>query len=366
LFFLFPSLCRIVNPSDWERKYKSNSYRSLFERTTTASDAVFPKKYSLPSIIQQLTSVSCRCFDLQPCIERPHSKGEIFVDKQHICHKGNELIAKYIYECFVFQIYSNKDKIKDLDDVECSAYDTLTKLIRKLYIKDESMNIFLEELKTNGFHENINKSIGSIVMNCNPFTFGHRFLIEKALEEVDYLYIFVVEEDCSDFSFSDRLQMVQVGVSDFENRVKVFPSGKFIISSFSFPEYFSKSEITDVPVDSTADILIFGSIIAYSTNISIRFIGEEPYCNVTKQYNETMKKILPHTGVTVREIERKTLKGIPISASLVRQYINDKKFIKLEQLLPASTLKFLQKKSIIPTPTQYAGFVNRIKSFFQQ
>ena len=46
--------------------------------------------------------------------------------------------------------------------------------------------------------KNINKfkgKIGGVVMNCNPFTLGHRYLIEQSLNQVDYLYIFVVEEE---------------------------------------------------------------------------------------------------------------------------------------------------------------------------
>ena len=45
------------------------------------------------------------------------------------------------------------------------------------------------------------EKVGCIVMNCNPFTSGHRYLIEYALKNVDYLFIFVVEEDQSVFLF---------------------------------------------------------------------------------------------------------------------------------------------------------------------
>ena len=39
----------------------------------------------------------------------------------------------------------------------------------------------------------------SIVMNCNPFTLGHRYLIEKACSENEAVHLFVVKEDLSVF-----------------------------------------------------------------------------------------------------------------------------------------------------------------------
>ena len=36
-------------------------------------------------------------------------------------------------------------------------------------------------------------------MNCNPFTLGHKYIVEKAARENDNVIIFVVEEDKSSF-----------------------------------------------------------------------------------------------------------------------------------------------------------------------
>ena len=88
------------------------------------------------------------------------------------------------------------------------------------------------------------EKVGCIVMNCNPFTSGHRYLIEYALKNVDYLFIFVVEEDQSVFSFHDRFQMVKNGTSDLKN-VSVVRSGRLIISLETFPTYFRKEESID-------------------------------------------------------------------------------------------------------------------------
>ncbi len=41
--------------------------------------------------------------------------------------------------------------------------------------------------------------IGAIVMNANPFTLGHRHLVEHAAARCDWLHLFVVREDASSF-----------------------------------------------------------------------------------------------------------------------------------------------------------------------
>ncbi len=76
-------------------------------------------------------------------------------------------------------------------------------------------------------------------MNCNPFTLGHRYLIETCAEKCDMLIVFVVQEDKSYFLFEDRLSLVQEGCSDLEN-VCVTGSGEFILSSLTFSEYFCR------------------------------------------------------------------------------------------------------------------------------
>jgi [citrate (pro-3S)-lyase] ligase len=180
-------------------------------------------------------------------------------------------------------------------------------------------------------------------MNCNPFTLGHRYLIEKAASEVDNLYIFVVEEDKSEFKFADRIELVRKGTADLPN-VTVLPSGKFIISALTFQQYFEKGEKQDVTIDATQDVAIFGKDIAKALNISIRFAGEEPLDNVTRQYNATMKQILPQYGVEFVEISRKEAEGAPISASRVRAFLKEKNFEEIAKIVPETTLSYLKSK----------------------
>lgn len=142
------------------------------------------------------------------------------------------------------------------------------------------------------FNPDLYGRIGSIVMNCNPFTNGHRYLIEESLRYVDLLIIFVVEEDKSVFTFDERLVLVNTGVSDLSNAM-VVPSGQLILSQRTFPEYFLKVEDEDIVRNVEYDITLFAEQIAPRLNITYRFVGEEPRDAVTNEYNLAMKRILP-------------------------------------------------------------------------
>lgn len=190
------------------------------------------------------------------------------------------------------------------------------------------------------FNPRLYKNIGSIVMNCNPFTYGHRYLIEQASETVDFLIIFVVEEDESTFSFDERFAMVCSGTGDLKN-VMVVPSGPFILSKTTFPEYFVKAADEDMVKNVENDITCFAERIAPHLNISYRFVGEEPEDMVTNEYNLAMKRILPENGIRLVEIPRKERHGKYISASSVRRCLEAHDMDGLDGLVPESTKRIL-------------------------
>ena len=184
--------------------------------------------------------------------------------------------------------------------------------------------------------------VGAIVVNCNPFTLGHRYLIEYASERVRHLFIFVVEEDRSEFPFNDRLALVKEGTADLSN-VTVLPSGEFIISRLTFSEYFNKASIQEQEVDPTLDVEIFATEIAPALGITVRFVGEEPLDKITNQYNKTMKKILPEHGIEFDIIPRKEMEGV-ISASRVRKLLENRDFETISKLVPITTFDYLRER----------------------
>lgn len=183
---------------------------------------------------------------------------------------------------------------------------------------------------------------GAIVMNCNPFTLGHRFLIETASMQVDKLLIFVVEEDKSFFKFDDRLQMVKSGTKDLQN-VRVIPSGKYIISAQTLPGYFEKDDNPDIVLDAASDLYFFTEVIAKELNIKVRFAGEEPIDQFTRQYNQAMSDILPKHGIDFVEIPRREWNGKVISASRVRELMSKKEYAVIKELVMPQIYKYLQE-----------------------
>jgi [citrate (pro-3S)-lyase] ligase len=141
-----------------------------------------------------------------------------------------------------------------------------------------------------------------VVVNCNPFTKGHQALIRKAASENDGVIVFVVSEDKSLFPFEHRLKLVKAGVADLPN-VAVVPAGNYIISSATFPTYFTREQ-DKVVAQTRLDIKLFADKIARSLGITARYIGEEPYCPVTNAYNQAMLDILPQYGIDIKVMAR--------------------------------------------------------------
>ncbi len=185
------------------------------------------------------------------------------------------------------------------------------------------------------------KTVGAAVMNCNPFTKGHRYLIETAAKECDRLYVFVLSEDKSEFSAVDRMEMVKAGTADLPN-VTVLPTGPYLISSATFPTYFLKDRESAEQVHCLLDIEIFSRFYAPRFGISRRYVGTEPLSQMTNQYNTALKAHLPAKGIEVREIPRLEQAGTPVSASAVRAHLGNGEEASLAQLLPETTFTYLK------------------------
>lgn len=185
--------------------------------------------------------------------------------------------------------------------------------------------------------------VGCIVANCNPFTRGHRYLIETAAAECAWLHLFILSEDRGLFSAQDRLSMVRAGCIDLKN-VLVHTTGPYMVSSATFPSYFIKDKARVDDIHCELDVRLFGEKIAPALGITRRYVGTEPNCMVTAHYNEQMKQLLPGYGVQLTEIERKSFGGSAISASRVRELIERGQVDALTGLLPDSTIEYIQSR----------------------
>ena len=181
----------------------------------------------------------------------------------------------------------------------------------------------------------------AIVMNANPFTLGHQYLVEVAAKQCDTLHLFVVSEDRSQFPFAVRKRLVQEGVAHLPN-VLVHETGPYLISSATFPSYFLKDTETASKSHARLDAAIFGKI-ARVLGITIRYLGEEPFSQVTNLYNRILTQELPKLGVSCRVIPRLELEGEPVSASRVRSLLQQGNLKQIRKLVPFSTYSLLSQ-----------------------
>ncbi|MFB0919017.1 MAG: [citrate (pro-3S)-lyase] ligase [Clostridiaceae bacterium] len=246
----------------------------------------------------------------------------------------NEAFLRGIFHYFIFTDPDNIGIMESLGfkEVMTTKYSSLLELGNtdiESYLKDLSLNI-----------GSVSGVRGSIVMNLNPMTLGHLYLIESALKEVDELIIFVVEEDSSVYPFEARIGIVKKEMEKYSH-VKVIPGGPYIISKATFPTYFLKRLDDDIKAYTYMDASIFGKYFAKELGITKRFVGEEPLDELTEEYNVALKEVLKKYGVELKIIERKEKKGGPISASRVRKFLSIGDEAGALELVPEATKDYL-------------------------
>ena len=345
LFFLYPLISRMQNPSHHEKRLNTYSYEQLFlqdiKGVPPEQAPVFTLRKSFYDRQRRELLKQGYFYDLQPLVERPHAHGELFLDKWHLANKGNELIADIVYQKLqdaTTAVQETEQGNLLLRRMKKSSIAFLAKTLREQYADNSNIVEWLSSVPRPACTPPFD--IGCIVMNCNPFTQGHLHLIREAMRHVKTLFIFVVQEDKSVFPFEDRFRLIKQGTEEFGTKVIVVPSGLFIISSFSFPEYFAKDSI-QTSVDPSMDVALFGSIIAPALAIRTRFVGEEPFCKVTRKYNRLMRRLLPSMGIRVQVIPRLEEGGEVISASRVRSLLNSGDMDAVRQMVPQCTYEYL-------------------------
>ena len=203
---------------------------------------------------------------------------------------------------------------------------------------------------------------GVIIMNANPFTLGHKYLVEKA--ESRNLVVIPVKEDASRFSYAERLAMIRAGAGDLADVVE---GSDYQISAATFPTYFLKNLSDAAETQMRLDIDLFGRHIAPALGARVRYVGSEPADPLTARYNALMKELLPKYCVQLVEIQRlavdsdcqadsstppaaslrmtkgttsELVKG-PVTATAVRALLDEGRFKAASALTPESTWPYL-------------------------
>ena len=228
-----------------------------------------------------------------------------------------------------------KNYLKKLEESSALQLQTLT--------KDTSANTAtLQSDNALPDTSTADRKIAALVMNANPFTLGHQYLVEKAARENDLLHLFIVSEDASLVPFKVRKQLVMEGTAHLDN-ICYHDSGPYIISNATFPSYFQKDENAVIESHAMLDLTVFTEI-ARTLGINRRYVGEEPTSLVTGIYNNIMSEKLPGNGIECVIVPRKTDGEKAISASTVRQAIKDNDMNTLKKLVPESTLRYFESE----------------------
>lgn len=254
----------------------------------------------------------------------------VAVMRKHLFDKGYSLCQVYTKPCNEFKFTSLGFRVLAVSDHAVlleSGSEGIDKYISVL-------GIIAEEKSAK------DKVCGCIVMNANPFTNGHKYLVENALTKCELLFIIVVEEDRSFFPYQVRKKLVEEGCREFEN-VVIIGGGDYVISSATFPKYFIKKVDEQANTQAQLDIDLFIRYIAAALNISKRFVGEEPKDPLTEIYNRTMEQKLGNNNIEFIEIPRKEINNRIISASSVRQALSEQNFDLIKEMVPETTFKYL-------------------------
>ena len=270
--------------------------------------------------------------DIIKCIAVDDSLRGTGMSQQLISHLMSQMNA---LGCNSVKVFT---KPGNIDIFESLGFKTIGESSKALLLENgleglSSYVNYLHSLKREGNN-------GIIVMNANPFTLGHQYLVEYAAEQVDNLYVIVVAEDKSLFTSDERLAMVEAGCSHVKN-VTVCHGSSYIISAATFPSYFIKQASDAAMAQIELDLDVTARQIAPALGASVRFVGSEPGDEVTRAYNQAMHKQLPQRGIKVVEFPRLEKDNSHISASAVRQLLENGNLQQAMKLVPNTTCPYL-------------------------
>lgn len=183
--------------------------------------------------------------------------------------------------------------------------------------------------------------VGAIVMHADPFTLGHRYLIERAASLMDEVQVFVLSSRKGFLPPADRYRLVCEGTRDLEN-VIVQETCDYLVSPATFPTYFLPEGAELFNVD--LDISIFLDNFVPELHITDRFVGTEPLSKVTASYNAMLLQTLPEKGVHVAVVDRLVQNGEIVSASVVRERVKQGAVRDIRAFVPDCTYAYFCAK----------------------
>ncbi|MBQ4181611.1 MAG: hypothetical protein II617_04580 [Firmicutes bacterium] len=266
------------------------------------------------------TAEGFRTIDLWDALEENDVPSRWMLDNPfHVNHHVTKVYAEHIFRtlldagCLTAPV--PEDRLPLIPDSD---------MIDKLFIRKYFYGVDLDRFKT----------AACCVINGNPFTFGHKALIERAARETEHVYLLVVREDSSLFSFAERYTMALEALRDLPN-VTVIPSGLFVGNAAVFPAYYAKMAEGDYKQQARDHVRAYAAV-ASKLHATHRYLGEEPDDPTTAEINRACPQILPEYGIETVIVPRFEHDGRQISGSAVRKMAesNDP---AIYQLVPKAT-----------------------------
>lgn len=259
-----------------------------------------------------------------------------FLDNPFHCNAAtNYNIATAIYHKIdkLFCEPSDRNRYSMIDSLSLDLHHNPYAILDSIELND-----YMEYIKQFKCDESI-KVKGAVVLNANPCTYGHMYLIREALKYVDFLYVFLVEESVGSLPYMDREYMLKESLK-YNRRVKVLRGGNIMTSEKVFPEYFNKSSEPS-RISLVLTHRTFGKIVSSTLGVTYRFFGTEPNDMITQALNESASEILPEYGIRPIFIERMSFNGNYISTKNVRNLLYNNQYSELAKLVPFPTYERL-------------------------
>ncbi len=291
--------------------------------------------FALRDTNQRLIGFGGRAKDVLKCFAfDPVYRGQALLDPL-ISELITDAFTNGIEDLLIYTRIEYRDLFSHFRFTEVAHTDTVVLLHRGTHTPQAAMDALLLAIQPE-------ETVGAIVMNANPFTLGHRALVDTAAKQVERLLVFVVEHDASQLPFADRIRLVQEGVADLPH-VSVVPSTRYIISAATFPSYFLKEKERGNAEHAKLDAAIFARYFVPRYHIGKRFVGEEPADPTTALYNAALANILP-PACEVIVVPRKKSGHAPISASTVRALVKARDWKAVRELVPDTSYRYLRDR----------------------
>lgn len=181
----------------------------------------------------------------------------------------------------------------------------------------------------------------AVLINANPFTFGHAHLVEQAARIADTVYVFVHRDGPYLFPPAVRLELARRGVAHIANAV-VTDTGPYRLRADAFPGYFLRPDDDADAIRMGLEGQLFGRHIAPPFHIRSRVVGSEPLDPAGRGYNQMIRPQLAQWDIRLVEIERTQRGGLWISTKQARKALLEGNSVRLAAMVPEAVLAYLR------------------------